>query len=63
MAEPISRAVIQVTDWPGLFTNTGPMAGDSPPGNAIEQVNLRVNVPGELSARPGYKKVLFDDEG
>lgn len=62
MAEPIDRASVQVQDWPGLFTNTGLMAGDSPPGNASEQVNLRVNVPGELAVRLGYRKVLFDEE-
>lgn len=63
MAEPISQATVQVADWPGLFTNTGPMAGDAPPGNAVEQVNLVVNVPGQLAARPGLRRVLFDDEG
>lgn len=62
MAEPASsRAVIQVADYPGLQTNTGPMAGDEP-GAAVEQTNLRSNVPGLLAARPGYRKVLFDTE-
>lgn len=63
MAEPAtSRAVVQVSDYPGLTTNSGPMAG-SDPGTAVEQTNLRANVPGLLAARPGYRKVLFDDEG
>ena len=62
MAEPQARNVVQVQEWPGLFTNTGPMSGDSPPGNAVVQTNLRVNVPGELAARPGFTKVLFDEE-
>lgn len=63
MAEPAtSRAVVQVSDYPGLSTNSGPMAGDEP-GAAVEQTNLRSNVPGLLAARPGYRKILFDDEG
>lgn len=63
MAEPAtSRAVVQISDYPGLMTNSGPMAGDQP-GAAVEQTNLRANVPGLLAARPGYRKVLFDDEG
>jgi hypothetical protein len=63
MAEPTaSRAVVQVSDWPGLATNAGPMAGGEP-GAAVEQTNLRANVPGLLAARPGYRKILFDDEG
>ena len=60
MAEPNSRAVTQITDWPGLQTNTGPMGGE--PGAATVQDNLTANVPGRLAARPGYRKVLFDDE-
>lgn len=63
MAEPVtSRAVVQVRDYPGLATNTGPMAGDEP-GSAVEQTNLRLNVPGQMAARPGYRKVAFDTEG
>ncbi len=63
MAEPAtSRAVVQIADYPGLATNAGPMAGGEP-GAAVEQTNLAGNVPGQLSARPGYRKILFDDEG
>lgn len=62
MAEPIDRQTTVVSDWPGLFTNTGLMAGDSPPGNAAEQVNLTLYVPGQLGVRPGFRKVLFDEE-
>lgn len=61
MAEPVSRATVQIQDWPGLVTNTGPMSGGQP-GSAVEQTNLRCNVPGELSARPGFRKVQFDEE-
>lgn len=62
MAEPIDRATIQITDWPGLKTNTGPMADADSPGAAVVQVNLRVNTPGEMSVRLGLRKVLFDTE-
>ena len=62
MAAPIEQSTVQIADWPGLVTNTGPMAGDSPPGAAVEQVNLRAYVGGELAARPGYRRVLFDEE-
>lgn len=61
MAEPNTRVVTPVQDWAGLQTNAGPMGGTSP-GSASEQVNLAVNVPGELAARPGYRKVKFDTE-
>lgn len=61
MAAPIDRSTIQVQDWPGLMTNTGPMGGNAP-GSAVEQVNLTVNVPGQLTVRPGFRKVRFDEE-
>lgn len=61
MAQPIDKSTIQVSDWPGLQTNTGPMAGETP-GSAVELVNLRVIVIGELAARNGIRRVLFDDE-
>ncbi|HUR52921.1 MAG TPA: hypothetical protein VMZ71_02235 [Gemmataceae bacterium] len=62
MADPVnSRAVVQVADYPGLATNAGPMAGDAP-GAAVEQTNLRSNVPGQIAARPGYRKIQFDEE-
>lgn len=59
--EPVSRETIHVQDYPGLATNTGPMAGTDP-GTATELVNLRVNVPGQLAIRPGLRVVEFDDE-
>lgn len=61
MAEPISKSTIQVADWPGLISNTGPMAGQAP-GQASEQVNLQCNVPGQMAVRLGLKKAEFDDE-
>lgn len=61
MAAPIDRSTIQISDWPGLQTNTGPMAG-ADPGGTVEQVNLRAIVVGELAARPGIRRVLFDEE-
>lgn len=63
MAEPIDRATIQVSDWPGLRTNTGPMADADAPGAAVVQDNLVVNTPGEMRVRQGLRKVLFDSEG
>lgn len=61
MAVPLDKSTIQISDWPGLQTNTGPMAGTDP-GSAIEQVNLRAIVTGELAARNGIRRVLFDEE-
>lgn len=43
------------------MTNSGPMGGAAP-GAAVEQVNLTVNVPGQLTVRPGFRKVRFDEE-
>jgi hypothetical protein len=62
MAEPIDRSVVQVQDWPGLKTNTGPMADADAPGAAVVQVNLRVSTPGEMGVRNGLRKVSFDSE-
>jgi hypothetical protein len=62
MAEPISKSMIQVADWPGLISNTGPMAGQQTPGSAAELVNLQCNVPGQMATRLGLKKVEFDSE-
>lgn len=61
MAAPIDKATIVIQDWPGLQTNTGPMAGTDP-GTATELVNLRVNVTGELASRTGIRQVQFDKE-
>lgn len=61
MAQPIDRSVIQISDWPGLQTNTGVMAGAAP-GSAVELVNFRVIVTGELAARNGIRRVQFDEE-
>lgn len=62
MAEPISKSTIQVADWPGLISNTGPMTGLQTPGSAVEQVNLQCNVPGQMAVRLGLKKAEFDQE-
>lgn len=61
MAAPLDRSTVQISDWPGLQTNTGPMAGTEP-GSATELVNFRVIVTGELAARNGIRRVLFDEE-
>ncbi len=61
MAAPLDRSIVQISDWPGLQTNTGPMAS-ADPGSTVEQVNLRAIVTGELAARSGIRRVLFDEE-
>lgn len=62
MGAPRDRSNIEIADWPGLVTNSGPTSSGSPPGAAAEQVNLANNVPGEMRSRAGYKKVLYDSE-
>ena len=62
MGQPRDRSTLQIADWPGLVTNSGPTSSGSPPGAAAEQVNLINNVPGEMAARPGYRKVQYDSE-
>lgn len=62
MGQPRDRNFVQIGDWPGLVTNSGPTASGSPPGAAQQQVNLAVNVPGEMSSRDGYRKVRYDSE-
>lgn len=61
MAEPAPKAVVVVSDWPGLKTNTGAMGG-AELGSAAVQVNLAANVPGQLAARQGFRVVRFDGE-
>lgn len=61
MAEPAPKSIVAITDWPGMKTNTGPMGGPEP-GSAAVQVNLTANVPGQLSARQGFRVVKFDGE-
>lgn len=63
MAEPISKALTRIQDWPGQVSNTGPMGSPNQPGQAEVQTNLAVNIEGEMAARPGYTKVQFDSEG
>lgn len=62
MAEPISRSSVQVSIWPGLFTNGGPLTAKELPGSAVEQVNLQVNAPGQMATRLGIRKAKFDEE-
>jgi len=57
-----AKAVLVIQDFTGLLTNTGPSGGDNPPGSASVQTNaMNVRV-GELTSRPGYKIVQFEDE-
>lgn len=62
MGMPKDRNNVVIADWPGLMTNSGPTGSRNPPGAAAEQVNLVNNVPGEMAARPGYRKVQYDSE-
>jgi hypothetical protein len=62
MAEPTSRAIAAVKDYAGLKTNLGPTASSAGAGEADDLVNLMVIRQGELTCRPGYKVVEFDDE-
>lgn len=57
-----SKAASAITDYPGLLTNSGPSAGGAPPGTASVQINAQVVKVGELTSRPGYKKVRFEGE-
>lgn len=63
MAEPTSRAVAVVKDYKGLVTNGGPAASDPAAGECDALTNLMPLKPGELTARPGLRKVEFDTEG
>lgn len=60
--EPVSKSSVQIVDWPGLMTNTGPLPPMDAPGAAVEQINLQCNTPGEMTTRPGFRRVLFDGD-
>lgn len=46
---------MRADSWPGLVTNASPFA--LPPGAAVEQTNLTANIPGQIAARNGMRKV------
>lgn len=46
---------MRADSWPGLVTNASPFA--IPPGAAVEQTNLTANIPGQIAARSGMRKV------
>lgn len=60
--KPDPKTAVVVEDWPGLYTNSGPSAGQGPPGTAAVQENLQAFRKGELTSRPGYSVVQFEDE-
>jgi hypothetical protein len=62
VADPISKSTVQVAIWPGLISNGGPIMSGERPGSASEQVNLQVNVPGQMQVRAGVRKAQFDEE-
>jgi len=59
MGKP-AKSGAQVRDWPGMLPDADPR--DIPPGAAEEQVNVQSATPGELSVRPGYRVVTFEEE-
>lgn len=60
MADPVSRAGVEINDFPGLMTNMAPAALPDAPGGATEQVNLTCVRMGEMRVRPGYRLVEFE---
>lgn len=49
---------MRAQDWKGLITDASPYA--LPPGAAIEQINLQAHVPGQLTTRPGMRRMTGD---
>lgn len=62
MSQPVARAGVVVSDFPGLVTNLGPDARGDAPGAAEEQVNLACLRPGEARVRGGLKPTEYDEE-
>ncbi len=51
---------IEIRDFPGLMLNADPL--ETPPGAGREQVNAIGSKPAELTVRPGFRPVQFEDE-
>ena len=60
--KPDVKAVAPITDWPGLYTSSGPASSGKPPGTAERQDNLQCVKPGQLSTRQGLVEVQFEGE-
>jgi hypothetical protein len=56
------KNVVVLQAFAGLFTNTGPSAGQNPPSVADVQTNIQVQAVSGLVTRPGYTVVRFEDE-
>jgi hypothetical protein len=54
------RTSVNIADFQGLVLAADPR--DLPDGAAQNQVNARSERPGELTIRPGYRKVTFEDD-
>jgi hypothetical protein len=52
-------SAVAMRDFPGLVTNADPH--DLKPGAAQVQVNVASSRPGELRAREGWRRLLFDE--
>lgn len=52
--------VVEIRDFPGLASRYDP--DDTPPGAAVEQLNLTSVKPGRLVSRDGYRPVTFEEE-
>ncbi len=59
---PNPRTAYTISTFPGLYTNTGPSASDSPVGAASIQENLQCTRMFGTRTRPGLAQVQFDDE-
>lgn len=56
----LPRQTVELRDFPGLGTKVDP--DDLAPGASREQTNAQSHHPGELRARPGVKRLTFDQE-
>lgn len=60
---PVSKTGVAITTFSGLFTNQGRLVTDAESAQSTAlQVNLRSVAPGEVSSRPGTRRVVFDED-
>lgn len=57
---PQARQNVLIDDFPGLVTNQD--GGSVPPGAAQVMTNWNCNRVGEITSRPGYVPVTFEDD-
>lgn len=58
--KPVDRNYIELDDFPGLVTNLD--GSQTPPAAGAVVKNLNVNRVGEITSRPGFVPVVFEDE-